>query len=129
MLDPKRAEEILTRLSRMGIRLSIDDFGTGYTSLASIGRLPINEIKIDKSFVTGMLTNKKDAMIVNSIIELGHNLGHTVVAEGVETQETFDALAALDCDEAQGYFISRPQPCEVLKKWIPTSPWGPGCNG
>jgi diguanylate cyclase (GGDEF)-like protein len=127
MLDPKRAEETLARLSRMGIRLSIDDFGTGYTSLASIARLPVNEIKIDRSFVAGMLTNKSDATIVRSVIELAHNLDMTVVAEGVETQETFDALAALGCDEAQGYFISRPQPCEVLKKWMPTSSWGPGC--
>ena len=123
MLDPKRAEETLTRLSRMGIRLSIDDFGTGYTSLASIARLPVNEIKIDRSFVAGMLTNKSDATIVRSVIELAHNLDMTVVAEGVETQETFDALAALDCDEAQGYFISKPQACEPLKRWFPTSSW------
>ena len=126
MLEPKRAEETLVRLSRMGIRLSIDDFGTGYTSLASIARLPVNEIKIDKSFVAGMLTSKSDATIVRSMIELAHNLGLTVVAEGVETEETLDALAALGCDEAQGYFISRPQTCEVLKSWIPTSSWAPG---
>ncbi len=126
MLEPKRAEETLVRLSRMGIRLSIDDFGTGYTSLASIARLPVNEIKIDKSFVAGMLTGKSDATIVRSVIELAHNLGLTVVAEGVETEATLDALAALGCDEAQGYFISRPQTCEVLKSWIPTSSWGPG---
>jgi EAL domain-containing protein (putative c-di-GMP-specific phosphodiesterase class I) len=123
MLDPKRAEETLTRLSRMGIRLSIDDFGTGYTSLASIARLPVNEIKIDRSFVSGMLTSKSDATIVRSVIELAHNLDMTVVAEGVETQETFDALAALGCDEAQGYFISKPQACEPLKSWFPTSSW------
>ncbi|MBI3574407.1 MAG: EAL domain-containing protein [Gammaproteobacteria bacterium] len=123
VLDPKRAEETLTRLSRMGIRLSIDDFGTGYTSLASIARLPVNEIKIDKSFVAGMLTSKNDATIVRSVIDLAHNLDLTVVAEGVETKETFDALAALGCDEAQGYFISKPRACEPLKSWFPTSPW------
>jgi diguanylate cyclase (GGDEF)-like protein len=126
VLDPKRAEENLVALSRLGIALSIDDFGTGYTSLASIKRLPVNEIKIDKSFVTHMLTDKKDAMIVRTVIEFGHNFGLTVVAEGVETQEVMDALAALGCDEVQGYFISRPQTCELLKSWFTTSPYKTG---
>ena len=123
VLDPKRAEENLVSLSRMGVLLSIDDFGTGYTSLASIKRLPINEIKIDKSFVTHMLTDKKDAMIVRTVIEFGHNFGLTVVAEGVETKEVLDALTALGCDEAQGYFICKPQACEPLKSWLATGPW------
>ncbi len=123
VLDPKRAEENLVALSRMGIWLSIDDFGTGYTSLSSIKRLPVNEIKIDRSFVTNMLTDKKDEMIVRTIIELGHNFGLTVVAEGVETQEVLDALAALGCDEVQGYFISKPQTSELLKSWFSTSPY------
>jgi len=123
MLDPAGAEKTLTILSDMGIRLSIDDFGTGYTSLASIRHLPVDEIKIDKSFVLGMLHDQRDAMVVRSIIELGHNLGHTVVAEGVETREMYDALASMDCDEAQGYFISRPQACEMLKAWFTSSPW------
>ncbi len=123
VLDPKLAEETLAELSRMGVWLSIDDFGTGYTSLANIKRLPINELKIDKSFVANMLTDKDDAMIVRSVIELGQNLGMRVVAEGVETRETFDALATLGCDEAQGYFISKPQACELLKSWFPNSPW------
>lgn len=126
VLDPKRAEGVLARLSNMGAGLSIDDFGTGYTSLASIKHLPVNEIKIDKSFITGMLADKKDSMIVRSVIELGHNLGLIVVAEGVETQATLDNLAALGCDEAQGYFISTPQDCEVLKSWFVTSPWALG---
>ncbi len=128
VLDPKRAEQMLSRLRRMGIRLSIDDFGTGYTSLASIKYLPVDEIKIDKSFVAGMLTDEKDAMVVRSIIELGHNLGHKVVAEGVENQATLDTLAALGCDEAQGYFINQPQACEVLKSWFAASPWKIGPN-
>ena len=123
VLEPKRAEENLMTLSRMGVLLSIDDFGTGYTSLASIKRLPINEIKIDKSFVTNMLTDKKNAMIVRTVIELGHNFGLTVVAEGVETKEVLDALAALGCDEIQGYFISKPQACDLLKSWFQTSPY------
>jgi len=128
VLDPKRAEENLVTLSRMGVLLSIDDFGTGYTSLSSIKRLPINEIKIDKSFVTNMLTDKKDAMIVRTVIDLGHNFGLTVVAEGVETKEVLDALAALGCDEVQGYFISRPQACEALKSWLSTTPYKIGLN-
>lgn len=123
VLDPKRAETNLVALSRMGVALSIDDFGTGYTSLASIKQLPVNEIKIDKSFVTNMMTDKKEAMIVRTIIDLGHNFGLTVVAEGVETKEVLDALAALGCDEVQGYFISKPQACEPLKNWLSTSSW------
>lgn len=129
VLDPTRAEQTLVALSGMGVLLSIDDFGTGYTSLASIKRLPINEIKIDRSFITNMLTDNKDAMIVRSVIELGHNLGLTVVAEGVETKEVFDALAALGCDQIQGYFISKPQACEALKSWFPTSSWKIGLAG
>lgn len=123
VLDPRRAEENLAALSNMGVRLSIDDFGTGYTSLSSIKRLPVNEIKIDKSFVTNMLTDKKDAMIVRTIIEFGHNFGLTVVAEGVETQAVLDALVALGCDEVQGYFISRPLAYDPLKTWLSSSPY------
>ncbi len=123
MLDPQGARETLDALNRMGVWLSIDDFGTGYTSLGSLRDLPVNEVKIDKSFVSGMLTNKSDAMIVRSVIELGHILGLRVVAEGVETKEMFDALAALHCDEAQGYLISKPRACGPLKSWLPTSPW------
>lgn len=123
VLDPKRAKENLMALNRMGIGLSIDDFGTGYTSLSSLKHLPVNEIKIDKSFVTNMLADKKDAMIVRTVIELGHNFGLTVVAEGVETQEVLDALAALNCDKVQGYFISKPLAYDSLKSWFLTSPW------
>lgn len=119
-IDPSRAEEVIVALSDMGVGLSIDDFGTGYTSLASIKRLPIDEIKIDRSFIVDMLSNKKDAMIVRSVIELGHNLGITVVAEGVETKEVFDALGELGCDEIQGYFISKPLASEPLKTWLAT---------
>jgi diguanylate cyclase (GGDEF)-like protein len=117
MLEPKRAEESLMALHRMGVSLSIDDFGTGYTSLASIKRLPIHEIKIDRSFVTNMLIDEGEATIVRSIIDLGHNLGLRVVAEGIESQDIMDALAELGCDEAQGYFISRPQPYDEFRRW------------
>jgi len=124
MLDPKSAEEALTALSRMGVGLSIDDFGTGYTSLAGIKRFPIDEIKIDRSFITNMLTEHKDAMIVRSVIELGHNLGLTVVAEGIETKKVLDALVDLGCDGIQGYFISKPQTGDALRNWLLTSSWG-----
>lgn len=123
ILDPRHAAESLAALSRMGVWLSIDDFGTGYTSIGSLKRLPINEIKIDKSFVTDILTDKNDATIVRSVIDLGHNLGLRVVAEGVETKEVFDMLAYLGCDEAQGYFIARPQDFESLEHWLSTSSW------
>lgn len=123
VLDPARAEANLVKLSQMGIMLSIDDFGTGYTSLSSIKRLPVHEIKIDKSFVTNMLTDQKDAMIVRSVIDLGHNFGMTVVAEGVETKEVYDALVAIGCDQIQGYYISRPQSCEQLKIWFASCPY------
>ncbi|HEU0283423.1 MAG TPA: EAL domain-containing protein [Gallionella sp.] len=123
VLDPIRAKENLATLSRMGVYLSIDDFGTGYTSLANIKRLPVNEIKIDKSFVSNMLTDRSDTMLVRTVIELGHNFGLIVVAEGVETKELLDALAALGCDEVQGYFISKPQTCELLKCWFSNCPY------
>ena len=90
--------------------------------------LPVDEIKIDKSFVAGMLNDEKDTMVVRSIIELGHNLGLRVVAEGVENLETLDALAVLGCDEAQGYYINQPQACGVLKEWFAVAPWKIGPN-
>jgi diguanylate cyclase (GGDEF)-like protein len=124
MANPARAMEILTRLSDMGVRLSIDDFGTGYSSLASLRKLPVNEIKIDRSFVKDMAVNEDDAMIVRLTIELAHNLSLKVVAEGVEDQLTLDRLAALGCDSAQGYYICRPLPVEGLKRWLKDSPWG-----
>jgi diguanylate cyclase (GGDEF)-like protein len=123
VLEPARAGKNLMALSQMGIRISIDDFGTGYTSLSSIKNLPVNEIKIDQSFVTHMLTNRKDAMIVRTIIEFGHNFGLTVVAEGVETKEAMDVLTELGCDEVQGFFISKPLEYEALKSWFASSPY------
>jgi len=128
VLDPVRAEETLIALSELGVGLSIDDFGTGYTSLASIKRLPISEIKIDRSFIFNMLTDNKDAMIVRSVIELGHNLGLTVVAEGIETQEVLDHLHKLACNEVQGYHICRPITPDQLHKWYSSAPWSIGSN-
>ncbi|WP_298213891.1 EAL domain-containing protein [Acidovorax sp.] len=117
MDDPQRAEAMLNRLSEQGFKLSIDDFGTGYSSLAYLKRLPVDELKIDKSFVMGMETGEDDAMIVRSTIDLAHNLGLTVVAEGVETAAILEQLRALACDEAQGYHITRPLPVDDFLSW------------
>jgi diguanylate cyclase (GGDEF)-like protein len=117
MDDPQRAESTLNRLSERGFKLSIDDFGTGYSSLAYLKRLPVDELKIDKSFVMNMEKDEDDAKIVRSTIDLAHNLGLTVVAEGVENQLIWDKLHALHCDEAQGYFMSKPLPSEAFVAW------------
>jgi diguanylate cyclase (GGDEF)-like protein len=125
MMNPAFAMEVLAGFNRMGIALAIDDFGTGYTSLGQLKKLPVQTIKIDKSFVLGMLANNNDHTIVRSIIDLSHDLGFKVVAEGVETHEVWDQLAALGCDIAQGYHISRPMPASDLSRWLNESPWGP----
>ena len=124
MVDPARALDILNALGAMGIRLSIDDFGTGYSSLAYLKQLPVAELKIDKSFITSMEGSDNDAVIVRSTIELAHNIGLRVVAEGVEDKQTYDMLAALSCDSVQGYFISRPMPPEEFTRWLQQPPWG-----
>ena len=102
----------------MGIRLSIDDFGTGYSSLAYLRGLPVDEIKIDRSFVIGMDRSEDDATIVRSTIDLGRNLGLEVVAEGVETEAVWDCLNSLGCTVAQGYYLSRPVPPAELRAWL-----------
>jgi diguanylate cyclase (GGDEF)-like protein len=117
MDDPQRAEAMLNRLAQQGFRLSIDDFGTGYSSLAYLRRLPVQELKIDKSFVMGMQTAEGDALIVRSTIDLAHNLGLSVVAEGVESADILEHLRRLQCDEAQGYHISRPLPLDDYLAW------------
>ncbi len=124
MLHPERALQILTQLHAMGACLSVDDFGTGYSSLAYLRKLPVCELKIDQSFVFGMVKNENDAIIVRSTIDLAHNLGLKVVAEGVEDQETLHMLASLGCDTGQGYFFARPMPAEDLSRWLSESPWG-----
>jgi len=110
MVDPERARDVLTRLAALGVHLAIDDFGTGYSSLGYLRELPVDEVKIDQSFVRGMGEHAKDAAIVHSVVALGHALGLTVVAEGVEDRATWDLLEALGCDVAQGYYLSRPVP-------------------
>jgi diguanylate cyclase (GGDEF)-like protein len=121
LADPIRAMHVLSRLSGMGVRLAIDDFGTGYSSLAYLKRLPVDELKIDKSFVQGMEEDEDDAVIVRSTIDLGRNLGLRVVAEGVETAEAWSRLVALGCDAAQGYYLSRPVPAAELASWLRAS--------
>jgi len=118
MADPARAFEVLTRLSEMGIRLSIDDFGVGYSSLSYLKRLPVDEIKIDRSFVAQMDDDEDDAFIVRSTIDLARNLGLNVVAEGVETEAVWDELGELGCDYAQGWFLGRPMPAAELAEWM-----------
>ncbi len=110
----------LEELSAMGIRLSIDDFGTGYSSLSLLKRLPVDEIKIDKSFVMGMDANANDAVIVRSTVDLGRNLGLRVVAEGVDTERLLSRLRTLGCDSAQGFLLSRPIPAGELEDWFGT---------
>jgi diguanylate cyclase (GGDEF)-like protein len=114
MGDAARCMEVLQRLHDLGVRLSIDDFGTGYSSMAYLRRLPVDELKIDRSFVLGMTTTQQDAVLVRTAIDLGHNLGLTVVAEGVEGAEHVHALRALGCDIAQGYHYARPMLGEAL---------------
>ena len=116
--EPERAKEILNRISGMGIRLSIDDFGTGYSSLALLKSLPLNALKIDLLFVSQMLVSEQDAIIVSSTINLAHNLGLKVVAEGVECRETLEKLREIGCDQAQGYFIGLPMCSAVAGEWM-----------
>ena len=123
MTDPLRAIENIKTLSAMGLQVSIDDFGTGYSSMAYLQKLLVAKIKIDKSFVMDMGKNKNDDIIVRSTIDLGHNLGLTVVAEGVETQESWDRLKEMGCDSAQGYFMSRPIPAKEFIQWMKESPY------
>jgi diguanylate cyclase (GGDEF)-like protein len=115
--DPERALSTLTALHNAGIRISIDDFGTGYSSMSYLKRLPVSELKVDRSFVSGMLTDVDDGILVRSVVDLGHNLGLTVVAEGVEDQATMDALSALGCDIAQGFHLGRPMTVEAFGLW------------
>lgn len=120
MADPARAREILTRLHELGVTISIDDFGTGYTSLSFLNHLPVDEIKIDRTFVTDVSANEDNAFIVQSIIVLGHHLRLDVVAEGVEDQEGLEVLRGMKCDVAQGYYLSRPLPADQCATWLET---------
>ncbi len=123
MEDPVASQQTLSALKDLDAHLTIDDFGTGYSSLAYLQRLPVDSLKIDQSFVSGMTSNPGSAKIVRSIIELAHNLDLTVVAEGVEDQLTFNQLGQYGCDIAQGYKISQPIPAEQFRDWETRSVW------
>ena len=123
MSDLERGSEILSQLSNDRVGVAIDDFGTGYSSLAYLKRLPIDTLKIDRSFLLDMTENESDAILVRSIIDLGHNLGFQVVAEGVEDREVWDLLDILGCDAVQGYHVSRPLTRERFSHWLKETTW------
>jgi EAL domain-containing protein (putative c-di-GMP-specific phosphodiesterase class I) len=118
MVDPGRTLDVLAQLSELGVGLSLDDYGTGYSSLAYLKGLPVQELKIDRSFVMAMTDSPDDDVIVRSTALLGRNLGLGVVAEGVETAEHLARVTAYGCDVAQGYFLSRPLPADELLRWV-----------
>ena len=117
-MDTGRTVASIDRIARIGKRLSIDDFGTGYSSLSYLQKLPVHEVKVDKSFVMSMSSNESDAAIVKSIIDLAHNLELKVVAEGVENRDSWLRLEQLGCDIAQGYSLSRPIPADAFNEWL-----------
>ncbi len=123
MTDIEHIAPILERLSDMGVHIAIDDFGTGYSSLAYLKKLPLRTLKIDKSFVLDMVRDENDAVIVRSTIDLAHNLGYHVVAEGIENHETWELLRILGCDGGQGYHICHPLPAEEFTRWLQQSSW------
>jgi EAL domain-containing protein (putative c-di-GMP-specific phosphodiesterase class I) len=122
--DPVRASELLGMLSKNGVRVSVDDFGTGYSSLSHLARLPVSEVKVDKSFVQRMRSDARDAAIVRSVVRLAAELDMAVVAEGVEDEQTAADLNALGCDLLQGYLFSRPVPAAVLLDWLTSQTHG-----
>jgi diguanylate cyclase (GGDEF)-like protein/PAS domain S-box-containing protein len=124
MADPAHALAITSMLQSMGVRLSLDDFGTGYSSLSNLRQLPVDELKIDKSFVMGMSASEADASIVRTMVDLAHSLGKQVCAEGVEDEETFRRLGEMGCDLAQGYWISKPKPAGEFLQWLVDTFWG-----
>ena len=124
MTEPDQSLEVLRSIKAIGVHLSIDDFGKGYTSLSLLEKMPVDEIKVDRSFVHSMSPGNEGSVFVQSMVDLGHNLGLPVVAEGVENQETYERLCGLGCDQAQGYYMSRPQPADEMTRWLEESPWG-----
>jgi EAL domain-containing protein (putative c-di-GMP-specific phosphodiesterase class I) len=118
MADPQRTMRTLTLIRDLGVRFTIDDFGTGYSSLAHLRKLPVTGMKIDKAFVQNMDSDRDNAVIVRSIIDLGHNLGLKVTAEGVETREAKDMLVGFECDEGQGYYYSYPIPAHDIAQFF-----------
>ncbi len=123
MADPARAQSVLEKISGLGVQLSVDDFGTGYSSLSYLKRLPVQALKIDGTFIQSMLDDEQDEIIVSSTIQLAHNLGLKVVAEGVETKDGYEKLQSFGCDDAQGYYIARPMDTETAESWLSGSDW------
>jgi predicted signal transduction protein with EAL and GGDEF domain len=117
MLEPDKARIRLEELAALGIELSIDDFGAGYTSLGQLKDLPVSQLKVDRSFIAAIATDPSSALIVQSIVDLGHHLGLATVAEGVETGADMDTLRSYGCDTAQGYYLSKPVPAAALERW------------
>ncbi|VAW91108.1 diguanylate cyclase/phosphodiesterase (GGDEF & EAL domains) with PAS/PAC sensor(s) [hydrothermal vent metagenome] len=126
MTDLKRAKDVLRQLHQIGVNLAIDDFGTGFSSLSYLKQLPTQEIKIDKSFVMDMLEDDDDAIIVRSTVDLAHNMGRVVTAEGVSDKETYDLLEILGCNRAQGHYICKPLEADELSAWFVKTAWIPG---
>ncbi len=123
MADTDRTMDVLARLAALGVHLAVDDFGSGYSSLSYLKRLPVDELKIDKGFVREMATDETDRAIVASTVGMGHALGLRVVAEGIEDQATWELLAGMGCDMAQGYYVARPLPPDALVRWLREAPW------
>jgi EAL domain-containing protein (putative c-di-GMP-specific phosphodiesterase class I) len=120
--NPARALQMLDTLATLGVRLSIDDFGTGYSSLSYLARMPVDEVKIDRSFVIALETDAEFTTVVRSAIDMGHNLGLKVVAEGIETESLAARLGAMHCDIAQGYLYAKPMPAAALELWLDGKP-------
>jgi predicted signal transduction protein with EAL and GGDEF domain len=123
MSDPERAQVSLEKIDALGVSLAIDDFGTGYSSLAYLKRLPVKTLKIDGSFIQGMLSDDQHEIIVSSTIQLAHNLGLAIVAEGVETADVYKRLLELGCDKVQGYYVSKPIDADKVTAWMCDSGW------
>jgi EAL domain-containing protein (putative c-di-GMP-specific phosphodiesterase class I) len=120
MSNPRQVMHVLNGLDALGILIAVDDFGTGFSSLSYLKSLPVDILKIDKSFVFGLDEDKSDQAIVQATLSLGHNLGLKVVAEGVESREVWDLLHAMGCDHAQGYYMSTPLAPAELEAWLKT---------
>jgi EAL domain-containing protein (putative c-di-GMP-specific phosphodiesterase class I) len=123
MADPETSMAVLKRMETFGCKLSLDGFGTGYSSLPYLQRLPISEIKIDRSFVVAMTRDENVAVVVRSIVKLAKSLGFTVVAEGVESEDAFSWLRTLGCDQVQGHYLGRAMSGDELLTWLKESPW------
>ena len=123
MVDPEKSLAMLSRLCELGFRCSIDDFGTGYSSFSYLKKLPVSELKIDKSFIQNMRTDPADENIVRSVVSLAHNFNLQITAEGVEDRETMDFLHSLGCDYGQGYYFGKPMNNDDFRTWMRESGW------